>query len=68
MTYLNQTAPLSSGRGLSATLRDWRAGYAKRRTYKRTLRELNELTDRELNDLGLSRSSLRAAARDAVYG
>ena len=68
MTYHNLTAPLSAGRGATALLRDWRAAQAKRRLYRRTLRELNDLSDRELNDLGLSRSSVRAAAHGAVYG
>lgn len=42
--------------------------FAKWRLYRRTLAELSEITPRELADLGLSRSNLRAAAYEAVYG
>ena len=68
MTYVNQTAPLTAGRGIGATFGEWRAAYAKHRIFRRTLRELDALTDRELNDLGLSRSMIRSAAHEAVYG
>ena len=68
MSYVNETSPLAAGRGLFGTLNDWRAAYARRRTFRRTLRELQDLTDRELADLGLHRASLRAAAHEAVYG
>ena len=35
----------------------------KRSNYKRTLNELNSLTDRELDDLGLHRGMIRSVAR-----
>lgn len=38
------------------------------RSYQATLAELKSLTDRQLADLGLGRSGLRAVARRAVYG
>ncbi len=38
------------------------------RTYSNTLRELETLSNRELNDLGLSRHSLRTVAHEAAYG
>lgn len=68
MTFVNQTAPLAPAHGPAAMLRDWRAAYAKHRMFRRTLRELETLTARELADLGLSRGGLRAAAHEAVYG
>ena len=37
------------------------------KTYRRTLDDLSELSDRELVDLGLSRSMLRAVAYKAAY-
>ena len=37
------------------------------KTYRRTLDELSGLTDRELSDLGLSRTMLRAIAYKAAY-
>ena len=37
------------------------------RLYRKTLEELDSLSDRELNDLGLSRIVLKDVARQAVY-
>ncbi|PRY94815.1 uncharacterized protein DUF1127 [Hasllibacter halocynthiae] len=56
------------GTGLVATLRDVRARALDWVLYRRTIRELDQLTARELSDLGLSRSGVKAAAREAVYG
>ncbi len=41
--------------------------YVQRRLYRRTLRELDRLGDRELDDLGLHRTSLRSVAYRATY-
>lgn len=40
----------------------------QRRIYERTVAELNGLTDRELNDLGISRFSIPELARESAYG
>lgn len=45
-----------------------RAAYADHRLYVQTMTELQSLSTRELNDLGLSRSSLHDTAFNAVYG
>lgn len=37
------------------------------RTYRNTLAELRQLSTRELDDLGLSRHTLRAIAQEAAY-
>ena len=37
-------------------------------SYRRTVRELSALSNRDLADLGLHRSGIRAAAHKAVYG
>ena len=42
------------------------AAYAKHRVYRTTLNELRELSERELADLGMSRSMLRGIAREAA--
>ena len=39
----------------------------RRRTYRATVRELEALSDRELDDLGIGRSEIRDIARDAAY-
>lgn len=44
-----------------------RKSMAEYRLYRKTLDELESLSDRELNDLGLSRSVLGDVARQAVY-
>jgi len=41
---------------------------AQYRTYRRTLRELNLLSVRELNDIGLNRHALRQIAYETAYG
>ncbi|QFS83642.1 hypothetical protein FIU97_12785 [Roseivivax sp. THAF40] len=40
---------------------------ARRKVYRTTLNELSALSDRELRDLGLARSSLRGIAWQAAY-
>ncbi len=60
-----QTSTLSS---LRARFDALRARFGAWRLYRRTLSELNQLSDRELADLGLSRSALQSVAWHAVYG
>ena len=45
-----------------------RAAFADYRRYRALLDEMNQMSDRELLDLDLSRHSLRDVARQAVYG
>ena len=40
----------------------------RRRVYVQTVTELQALSDRDLADLGLHRSMIRAVAKDAAYG
>ncbi|MFW5881376.1 MAG: DUF1127 domain-containing protein [Roseicyclus sp.] len=66
-----------SGKGTASTSviarlteigRDASEAYRAWRLYRRTLEELQRLSLRELNDLGLNRSMLRQAALEAAYG
>lgn len=41
--------------------------FSRYKMYRRTLNELSALSDRELADLGLSRSGLRRLAYQAAY-
>ena len=47
------------------TMRD---NAAKRAVYRQTVKELDALSNRELADLGLSRSSIRSIAIEAAFG
>lgn len=44
------------------------AAYRRWRLYRLTVAELATLSDRELGDLGISRSDIRAVAREAALG
>ena len=70
MTVLTDTfsaAPSLTGRfaALRARLAD---AAAKRKVYRTTLNELENLTPRELADLGISPLMIRQIAYDAAYG
>lgn len=41
---------------------------AKRKVYRATIAELERLTNRDLSDLGLSRSMIKSVALEAAYG
>ncbi|MCQ0970803.1 DUF1127 domain-containing protein [Paracoccus sp. TK19116] len=40
----------------------------RRAIYRRTVRELNDLTNRDLDDLGINRSMISSIAYDAAWG
>lgn len=42
--------------------------YAAHQIYRRTLLELSELTERELNDIGISHRDIDAIAYETAYG
>jgi uncharacterized protein YjiS (DUF1127 family) len=50
----------------------WTAGLGKAWSnylaYRATLAELQDLTDKQLRDIGLGRDALKRIAREAVYG
>jgi uncharacterized protein YjiS (DUF1127 family) len=70
MAYItgNRTATATFGQRL-AELRDAAAqSYSNWRVYRRTLNELNELSNRELADLGMNASMIKRIALEAAYG
>ena len=42
--------------------------FARYRTYRQTLNELAQLSDRDLADLGVHRADIRGIAHQAAYG
>lgn len=68
-TYGNATSTTAGLRDrLSARLNGLRADYAKWRVYRNTIAELAALSNRDLADLGLSRSMISSVAHEAAYG
>lgn len=60
-----------AGTPLSKRFTDLRANFAQRaeqrRMYRETYNELDALSDRDLNDLGIARSKIATIAREAAY-
>jgi uncharacterized protein YjiS (DUF1127 family) len=63
MAYAN--AAQTTAPSLMARLID---AMAARKVYRTTLTELQQLDNRDLADLGISRSMIRAIAYEAAYG
>lgn len=59
---------LRSAKSGDTFLTTLRARYEQYRLYRQTVKELSELSGRELADLGLSRSGIRGKAIEVVYG
>lgn len=70
MAYVSgpRTATLSLGDRLGEIVTAFREAHEARRTYRRTLNELQALSNRELADLGIVRSQIRGIALEAAYG
>ena len=69
MAFLNETirgtGPLAGFRAALAGLVD---GWTRYGDFRRTYNELNALSTRELQDLGISRSMITRLAHEAAYG
>lgn len=70
MAYVNSSRAASLGLSdrISALVASVKLSLQRRATFQQTLNELNALSDRDLADLGLNRSSIRMIAREAAYG
>ncbi len=70
MAYSTVSAPASAGilarvgGFAAAALRAWKL----RREYRLTVDALRSMSDRELDDIGLTRCAIPGAAREHVYG
>lgn len=69
-TFVNSTNIASNGLvdRLLASFPSLAKSLAQRRLFAQTVHELNQLSERELTDLGISRLSIRDIAREAAYG
>ncbi|PVA10039.1 hypothetical protein DC366_10290 [Pelagivirga sediminicola] len=70
MSYAShaQTGRATPIQTLMSALGDVKARLAQRRSYRKTVNALSQLSDHELADLGLSRHSVHSDAWQAVYG
>lgn len=68
MANITNTFNVSLSERVSAFARTIAKRFADYRLYQRSLSELNALSDRDLADLGLHRSMIRAVAFETVYG
>lgn len=68
MTISGATGGAATANKFSGVVDNIRTRITQRVVYARTRDELMSLTDRELNDLGIGRGSIRSIARDAAYG
>jgi len=70
MAYIagNRNTTITLGGRFAEIFADLTNAYTTWRLYRRTLSELQGLSMRELNDLGLNAGSIRSAAYEAAYG
>ena len=70
MAYVNSTRSVNAGVAgrFSGIVKAVKDALSRRRVYSQTLFELNGLSDRDLFDLGMSRSNITDIAHQAAYG
>lgn len=70
MAYINssRTLNVSFADRLGYITKSVKLALHRRRLFNRTVRELNALSARELNDLGINGSMIREIAAQAAYG
>ena len=70
MAYVNATrsVQVTLSDRFAAVVRMIKEAIERRRVFNQTLYELQSLGDRDLSDLGMSRSDLVSVAREAAYG
>ena len=67
MAILAQTYKPTSADTFTSVFNMVKTDVANYLAYRKTVAELSKLTNRELGDLGLSRSGIKASALHAVY-
>jgi len=68
MAFVTTSSVVRSTRSGETMIGKLTAAYGRYRLYSRTLTELSQLNDRELADLGLTRTSIASVAHEAAYG
>lgn len=68
MAFLTETHETPISVRFSIALTTFVTDVKNYRLFRETVTELQKLTNRELDDLGLSRSTIKSAATQAVYG
>ncbi|MEO9827312.1 MAG: DUF1127 domain-containing protein [Paracoccaceae bacterium] len=67
MTTMNSTASAPFGARVANIFNGLRARRAQYTVYRTTIRELESLSERELDDLGINRATIRSIAYQAAY-
>jgi uncharacterized protein YjiS (DUF1127 family) len=69
MAFATDISNFESGlvKKMWASLRTARELAGQRRAFRHTLTELSALSERELDDMGITRSMIREIAREAAY-
>ncbi len=70
MAYVSSSkaSALSFGDRLAEIKTQFAEALAARRVYRQTVNELSACSDRELNDLGISRAMITTVALEAAFG
>lgn len=70
MAYIttSRTGGITLSQRFAALRENFAAARAQRKTYTTTVNELEMLSNRDLSDLGISRSSIKFIAMEAAYG
>ncbi|MDM7459640.1 MAG: DUF1127 domain-containing protein [Paracoccus sp. (in: a-proteobacteria)] len=69
VAHAQNTAAEAGFRGrLLAAIQRMQENRARRAVYRQTVRELNSLTTRDLDDLGINRSMITRLAHEAAWG
>lgn len=70
MAFITETRTygITLAQRFTALLENVAAARAQRKVYTATVNELDNLTNRELADLGLTRASIKSIAFEAAYG
>jgi len=68
MTFLAATVHAPVADKLTSAIATLMTDFKNYRLYRKTISELQGLTNEELVDLGLNRSTINVSAREAVYG